>query len=64
MSKVFKLEIRCAGAAFEEFPESGIADKLESIASWIRNEPFSSKYQSIFDANGNKCGTWKLGDSE
>lgn len=57
----FTLEIRTVGAAFtERVASEEVADMLEGIVSTLRHGSLSNKTQSIFDVNGNRCGSWKL----
>lgn len=57
---MFKLEIRTDGAAFDENDEH-LAELLDKVSEEVRwGHTSYGKTHSIFDANGNRCGSWKL----
>lgn len=61
----FTLEIDCKGAAFSENPGIELSAILHSVANTVHdvynNSPIK---QSVFDINGNQCGTWALESSK
>jgi hypothetical protein len=57
----FSIEINCDNDAFAESPGAEIAMILRTAAKRLENGQTSGK---LFDANGNKVGTFQLGDSK
>lgn len=61
----FKLEIECNNAAFEDAPDDEIARILRSCARRLEIgfEGVSGR-NALFDANGNRVGTFQLEETK
>lgn len=58
----FKLYIDCDNAAFDNNDGTEIARILRVIAEAVENHGLPAMYQNIYDANGNKTGSYALKD--
>jgi hypothetical protein len=62
MDKIFTLEIRCKGAAFDSHHiHEEVADILKGVArSFENDQPLTPFRHLVCDSNGNVCGTVKF----
>ena len=61
---MFTLEIRTTGDAFVGFTEQEVSKLLHDVARELPFKGASNHTHSIIDANGNRCGSWKLTNDE
>ena len=58
----FKLNIDCENAAFDSNDGTEIARILRVVAETVDKYGLPAMYQNIYDANGNKTGSYALKD--
>lgn len=59
----FSLAIHTDNAAFEDGAAGEVARILRELAAKLDNYDGYELYQTVFDANGNDVGRWRLNSS-
>jgi len=60
----FKIQMTCENAAFEGGADAEVARILRALADRLDSYGSSGFYETIFDANGNDVGRFRLSTRE